>query len=135
MPRRKNRYASYYDASIDDQTLDNELATEKTDGLMSKEDKIKLDKISVGEGGDLGLQVNASDVIVDKENQFVSEQEKQKLESIEVNEDGKLTIDAENITPTDDRQFISADMLKRLESAVVAHYDEERQCIVFESVL
>lgn len=131
MPRRKNRYVSYYDASIDDQTLDNELATEKTDGLMSKEDKIKLDKISVGEDGELGLQVNASDVIVDKENQFVSEQEKQKLESIEVNEDGKIAIDAENVNTSDDKQFMTDAQAKKLEMAVTAYYDEERQCIVF----
>ena len=48
MPRRKNRYVSYYDASIDDETLDNELASSTSDGLMSKEDKIKLDSIQLG---------------------------------------------------------------------------------------
>ena len=135
MPRRKNRYVSYYDASIDDQTLDNELATGTTDGLMSKEDKIKLDSISIGNDGSLGLQVNASDVVVDKENQFVSEEEKQKLESIEVDKDGKIAVDAENVIPSDDRQFISAEMLKKLQSAVTAYYDEERQCLVFEPII
>lgn len=137
MPRRKNRYVSYYDASIDDETLDNELATESNDGLMSKEDKIKLDSISVKDDGSVGVDVEvpASKVIQDENNQFVSEQEKQKLESIEVTEDGKLAIDADNITPTDDRQFVTADMLKKLETAVSAYYDEERQCIVFESII
>ena len=92
MPRRKNRYVSYYDASINDQSLDNELATNTTDGLMSKEDKIKLDSINIGGDGSIGVQVNASDIITDEQNQFVSEQEKQKLESIEVNEERSSSI-------------------------------------------
>lgn len=41
------RYPSYYDSSIDDATLDPELATHTSDGLMSKEDKIKLDSIGI----------------------------------------------------------------------------------------
>lgn len=50
---RKVRYPGFYDASMDDETLDNELATPTSDGLMSKEDKIKLDKISeTGGSGD-----------------------------------------------------------------------------------
>lgn len=70
---RKNRYPSYYDASIDDETLDTELATDKTDGLMSKEDKAKLDRIS--EDGTFEAIVKAEDVICDADNRFVSDEQ------------------------------------------------------------
>ena len=70
---RKNRYVSYYDASIDDETLDNELATDKTDGLMSKEDKAKLDRLN--ENGTFDAIVNAKDVIEDSENRFVTDEQ------------------------------------------------------------
>ena len=75
---RKNRYASFYDASMDDETLDNELATPTSDGLMSKEDKIKLDKMS--EGGTSG-PVNADDVIESDDKKFVSEEQIAKWDS------------------------------------------------------
>ena len=65
------RYPSYYDSSIDDDALDNELATHKNDGLMSKEDKMKLDKINT----DGSINVNAGDIICNSENQFVSQEQ------------------------------------------------------------
>ena len=69
--RRKNRYVSYYDASISDETLDNELASHTSDGLMSKEDKLKLDALNT----DGSVDVKASNVITDSENMFVSEEQ------------------------------------------------------------
>lgn len=81
MPQlRQNRYPSYYDSSIDDDALDNELASPTSDGLMSKEDKIKLDKIS--DDGSLQVEVKASDVIQDENNMFVSEEQIEKWNSI-----------------------------------------------------
>lgn len=75
---RKNRYVGYYDASMDDETLDNELATPTSDGLMSKEDKMKLDKIS--EGSTSG-PVNAEDVIESEDKKFVSDEQIAKWDS------------------------------------------------------
>lgn len=75
---RKNRYASYYDASIDDETLDNELASETSDGLMSKEDKIKLDKLT--EGSSSG-PVKAEDVIENENKKFVTDEQIAKWDS------------------------------------------------------
>ena len=66
---RKNRYVGYYDASMDDETLDNELATPTSDGLMSKEDKVKLDKISEGS---ISGPVKADDIIETEDKKFVS---------------------------------------------------------------
>ena len=81
MPQlRQNRYPSYYDSSIDDDALDNELASPTSDGLMSKEDKIKLDKIS--DDGSLQVEVKGSDVIQDENNMFVSEEQIEKWNSI-----------------------------------------------------
>ena len=68
---RQNRYPSYYDSSIDDDALDNELATPKNDGLMSKEDKAKLDNLP--ENG--CLEVKASDIVQDENNMFVTQQQ------------------------------------------------------------
>jgi len=77
---RQNRYPSYYDSSIDDDALDNELASPTSDGLMSKEDKIKLDKIS--DSGNLQVEVKAADVIEDKDNMFVTEKQIEKWDSM-----------------------------------------------------
>ena len=77
---RKNRYASFYDASMDDETLDNELATPTSDGLMSKEDKVKLDKISEGTSG----PVKAENVIETDDKQFVSEDQITKWNSSQI---------------------------------------------------
>lgn len=75
---RKNRYVGYYDASMDDETLDNELATPTSDGLMSKEDKIKLDKISEGSTGG---PVKAEDIVETEDKNFVSKDQIDKWNS------------------------------------------------------
>lgn len=75
---RKNHYVGYYDASMDDETLDNELATPTSDGLMSKEDKIKLDSMS--EGGSSG-PVKADNIVETSDKKFVSEEQIKKWDS------------------------------------------------------
>lgn len=75
---RKNRYVGYYDASMDDETLDNELATPVSDGLMSKEDKIKLDKISEGS---ISGPVTAENIIESEDKKFVSNEQIEKWNS------------------------------------------------------
>lgn len=85
---RPNRYPSYYDSSVDDEVLDNELATHLNDGLMSNQDKIKLDKIDVES---LTANVNASDLIVDDKHMLVTKEQieiwNNKSSSVEYDED------------------------------------------------
>lgn len=76
---RKNRYVGYYDASMDDETLDNELATPTSDGLMSKEDKIKLDKII--EGGSASGPITAENIVESEDKKFVSNEQIEKWNS------------------------------------------------------
>lgn len=79
MPSPNKRYPSYYDASLDNEDiLDCELACPTSDGLMSKEDKVKLDSINLGEGGNIIVnpEVKASNVIQDNEHRFVTDTEK-----------------------------------------------------------
>ena len=71
MPNK--RYPAFYDASIVETTLDNELATPEKDGLMAREDKAKLDSISVS--GDGTVEVEAEDVICDSNNRFVTDEQ------------------------------------------------------------
>lgn len=75
MTVRPNRYVSYYDASMDNETLDNELANHRTDGLMSKEDKIKLDNIQIDEQNIIISNIRAVNVISDEDNRFVSDEQ------------------------------------------------------------
>lgn len=75
------KYPSYYDGTIDDSTLDPELASSDSDGLMSKEDKEKLDSIKVdGEGG-ISLDVKASNVTTDEHHKFVTEEQIKKWDT------------------------------------------------------
>ena len=76
---RKVRYPGYYDATMSDETLDNELATSTSDGLMSKEDKIKLDKLV--EGSNPSGPVKAEDVVESDDKKFVSEEQIAKWDS------------------------------------------------------
>ena len=80
---RKNRYVGYYDASMDDETLDNELASETSDGLMSKEDKAKLDRLTEGSSG----PVKAEDVVESEDKKFVSNEQIEKWNSASHNID------------------------------------------------
>lgn len=69
------KYPAYYDGTIDDATLDPELASSDSDGLMSKEDKVKLDSIKFeGEGG-ISVDVKASNVTTDEHHKFVTEEQ------------------------------------------------------------
>ena len=151
---RKNRYASFYDASMDDETLDNELATATSDGLMSKEDKIKLDRIS---DGATGGPVNVENIIVNDQKQFVSKEQINRWEAAaedheEINADEIIEteqkqfvsvqqinkweaasgpIDAEDIIESDKKQFVSAAQVKKWEEACEgAEYDEETETLI-----
>lgn len=151
---RKNRYASFYDASMDDATLDNELATATSDGLMSKEDKIKLDRIS---DGATGGPVNVENIIVNDQKQFVSKEQINRWEAAaedheEINADEIIEteqkqfvsvqqinkweaasgpIDAEDIIESDKKQFVSAAQVKKWEEACEgAEYDEETETLI-----
>ena len=126
---RKNRYASFYDASMDDETLDNELATATSDGLMAKEDKIKLDSITVTDAG--GVKIPATNIVPDKDNQFVSEKDKQKLDSLDINEDGTVAVDAENVITNETKQFVTQQQIHKIEEAVAMEYDPEEEAFVF----
>lgn len=78
---RKARYPAYYDAGMTDETLDNELATPTSDGLMSKEDKIKLDKLSEGNVSTAPSgPVKAEDIVETEDKKFVSEEQIAKWE-------------------------------------------------------
>lgn len=126
---RKNRYASFYDASMDDETLDNELATATSDGLMAKEDKIKLDSIKVTDTE--GVKIPASNIVPDEDNQFVSGKDKTKLDSLDVNEDGSIEVSADNVKTTKDKQFITETQIKKLESAASIEYNAEDEAFIF----
>lgn len=83
MPSRYSKgykYPSYYDGTIDDSTLDPELASSDSDGLMSKEDKEKLDSIKVS-GGGISLDVKASNVTTDEHHKFVTEEQIKKWDT------------------------------------------------------
>ena len=129
MQLRKNRYASYYDASMDDETLDNELADSTSDGLMSKEDKIKLDSITVTDAG--GVKIPATNIVPDKDNQFVSEKDKQKLDSLDIKEDGSVAVDAENVMTNETKQFVTKQQILKIEESVAMEYDPDEEAFVF----
>lgn len=126
---RKNRYASYYDASIDDEALDNELATATSDGLMSKEDKIKLDGIKITDTG--GVKIPAVNIVPDEENQFVSKEDKQKLESLETTEDGSIAVSATNIITNETKQFVTNEQITKIEESIAMEYDPEKEAFIF----
>lgn len=97
--KRKKRYVAYYDGTLDDDDLDPELASSERDGLMSKEDKVKLDSIT--NNNSTPITINATDVICDSEHRFVTDTLIAKLESVPsayyenvfiFNEDGSLNI-------------------------------------------
>lgn len=131
MQLRKNRYAGYYDASMDDETLDNELASETSDGLMSKEDKIKLDKMIVSEDGSVNINVNASEIITDESHQFVTEEDKQKVDNLLMTEDGKVVLPASNVLTNVNKQFVNSKQISKIENSVSANYDESIEAIIF----
>lgn len=91
-----SRYPLYYDASIDEETLDPELASDTSDGLMSKEDKVKLDRVKVGENGDVNIEVKASEIIYDENHKFVTEEQIEKWDNntidMEYNEEEETLI-------------------------------------------
>ena len=72
------KYPSYYDGTIDDKTLDPELASTDSDGLMSKEDKVKLDSITIGSEGGISVEVKATDVKTDETHNFVTKEQIEK---------------------------------------------------------
>lgn len=75
------KYPSYYDGTIDDKTLDPELASTDSDGLMSKEDKVKLDSITIGSEGGISVEVKATDVKTDETHNFVTKEQIEKWNS------------------------------------------------------
>ena len=67
-----------YDGTFDQEKFDKELlASKDQDGLMSKEDKKKLDELSGGEASpDTPTTINASAVVEDGTHRFVTDEEK-----------------------------------------------------------
>lgn len=129
MQLRKNRYVSYYDASIDDDTLDNELASDTSDGLMSKEDKMKLDKIKITEEG--GVKIPADKIDTTEDKQFMSKEDKKKLDDLEVNDEGSIVVSVENITTNENKQFVTNEQITKIESSVSIEYDPDEEAFVF----
>ena len=70
------QYVGIYDGTMTDDDLDVMLATQTQDGLMSKEDKIKLDNLSGGGGSVPVESIEASKVIQDTDHRFVTDTEK-----------------------------------------------------------
>lgn len=129
MQLRKNRYVSYYDASIDDDTLDNELASDTSDGLMSKEDKMKLDKINITEEG--GVKIPADKIDTTEDKQFMSKEDKKKLDELEVNDEGSIVVSVENITTNENKQFVTNEQITKIESSVSIEYNADEEAFVF----
>lgn len=72
--------AGYYDGSFDQEKFDNSmLASAKQDGLMSKEDKVKLDGLNGASGEE--ISVKASNVTQDESHRFVSDEQITRWES------------------------------------------------------
>ena len=68
---------SIYDGTMTEEDLEPVLATQEQDGLMSKEDKKKLDSMSEGGGGSTPIEsIDASKVIQDETHRFVTDVEK-----------------------------------------------------------
>ena len=73
-----NKCVSYYDGTFDQDDFDKDLlASKNQDGLMSKEDKAKLDELSGGGGSSEGpTSIDASKVVEDGTHRFVTDEEK-----------------------------------------------------------
>lgn len=69
---------SIYDGTMNDDDLDVLLASTTQDGLMSKEDKIKLDSLTSSNGSD----IKASSITQDSTHRFVTDTEKTKWNSL-----------------------------------------------------
>ena len=68
---------SIYDGTMTEEDLEPVLATQEQDGLMSKEDKKKLDSMSEGGGGSTPIEsIDASKVVQDETHRFVTDTEK-----------------------------------------------------------
>ena len=73
---KKNKLVSFYDASFDENDFNNTMLASKTQpGLMSSDDKVKLDSLSSG-GSTSPNPVNAKDILVDSEHCFVTDKQK-----------------------------------------------------------
>ena len=97
----QKRYVAYYDASLvdDEKALDVELATCYKDGLMSKEDKAKLDSISAEDTNEPVIEsLEASKVVQDETHRFVTDEQIAAWDSVPTKEDlelGNVTNDAQ----------------------------------------
>ena len=68
------QFIGIYDGTMTEEDLKQVLATKEQDGLMSKEDKIKLDSLTSGEGGSGTIEsIEASKVVQDASHRFVSD--------------------------------------------------------------
>lgn len=71
-----NKLVTFYDASFDKDDFNNTMLASKTQpGLMSSDDKVKLDSLSSG-GGASPNPINAKDILVDSEHCFVTDKQK-----------------------------------------------------------
>ena len=92
------RGVRYYDGTFDQEKFDNQmLASAEQDGLMSKEDKVKLDELASSAGEE--VVVEAANVIQNEVNRFVSDEQiaswDAKPETKEALELGNVTNDAQ----------------------------------------
>lgn len=71
-----NKLVTFYDASFDKDDFNNTMLASKTQpGLMSSDDKVKLDSLSSG-GNVSPNPINAKDILVDSEHCFVTDEQK-----------------------------------------------------------
>lgn len=94
-----NKCVKYYDGSLDQDKFDKEmLATPYQDGLMSKEDKTKLDELTGGSSQE-PASINAGLISQDETHRFVTDEEKAawnaKPDNKEALELGNVTNDAQ----------------------------------------
>lgn len=90
--------ARYYDGTFDQEKFDKQmLASADQDGLMSKEDKVKLDELASGSTEE--ITVEAANVVQDETHRFVSDEQiaawESKPETKEELELGNVTNDAQ----------------------------------------
>ena len=72
-----------YDGTFDQDDFDKELlASKDQDGLMSKEDKVKLDELTGGGSGESSTTIEAANVIQDKTHMFATEEQLSKIDAI-----------------------------------------------------
>ena len=77
-----NKCVRFYDGTFDQEDFDKEvLASKDQDGLMSKEDKAKLDELTGGESSNI-TTIEAANVVEDADHMFATESQLAKVDAI-----------------------------------------------------